>query len=186
MKLGTKLTVYLSLIIVLVLSGFGYFNILSRREILVKKMKVEVESTGRNLKVSLEKVEIQREREYVQELIDGIEEYEKTLGVIVYHPGKDLAFTSRSLDDETEPYLEMIKSSIKNDYPQEEFGVYKKTPIFAYAFPLKDKKGENIGGVSILQHTSFLGEDIRRAEWNILITILLLIGGIVTIVLIGT
>jgi signal transduction histidine kinase len=186
LKLGTKLTVFLSLIIVLVLSGYGYFHILSRRELLVKKMKVEVESTGRSIKVSLEKVMLEREREYVQDLIDGVEEYEKTLGVIVYHPGKDLVFTSRFLGDETEPYLEMIKNSIKNDYPQEEFGVYKKTPIFAYAFPLKDKKGENIGGVSILQHTSFLGEDIRRAEWNILITILLLIGGIVTIVLIGT
>jgi len=149
-------------------------------------MKVEVESTGRNLKVSLEKVQIQREHEYVQDLIDGIEEYEKTLGVIVYHPGKDLVFTSRSLGDGTEPYLEMIKNSIKDDTPQEEFGVYKKAPIFAYAFPLKDKKRKNIGGVSILQHTSFLGEDIRRAEWNILITILLLIGGIVAIVFIGT
>ena len=186
MKLGTKLTVYLSLIIFLVLSGYGYFNVLSRRELLVKKMKAEVESTSRNLKVSLEKVQIQREREYVQDLIDGIEEYEKTLGVIVYHPGKDLVFTSRSLGDGTEPYLEMIKNSIKNDSPQEEFGVYKKAPIFAYAFPLKDKKGKNIGGVSILQHTSFMEEDIKRAEWNILITVLILIGGMVAIVLMGT
>ena len=142
MKLGTKLTVYISLIIVLVLSGYGYFHIQSRRELLVKKMKGEVESTGRNLNVSLEKVQIPREGEYVQDLIDGIEEYEKTLGIIVYYPRKDLVFTSRSLGDETEPYLEMIKNSIKNDYPQEEFGVYKKTPIFAYAFPLKDKKGK--------------------------------------------
>ena len=56
MRLGTKLTFYLSLMIVLVLSVYGYFHILSRREILVKKMKVEVESTGRSLKVLLEKV----------------------------------------------------------------------------------------------------------------------------------
>jgi len=186
LKLGTKLTVYLSLIIVFVLSGYGYFGILSRREILVKKMKVEVESTGRNLKVSLEKVQIQREREYVQDLIDGVEEYEKTLGVIVYHQGKDLIFSSRSLGEETGPYLEMIKNSIKNDYPQEEIRVYKKAPIFAYAFPLKDRKGGNIGGVSILQHTSFMEKDIKRAEWNILITVLILIGGIVAIVLMGT
>ena len=75
MKLGTKLTVFLSLIIVLVLSGYGYFNILSLRELLVKKMKIEVESTGRSLKVSLEKVMLEREREYVQDLIDSVEEY---------------------------------------------------------------------------------------------------------------
>jgi len=186
LKLGTKLTLYLSLIIVLVLSGYGYFHILSRREILVKKMKVEVESTGRNLKVSFEKVQIQREREYVQDLIDGIEEYEKTLGVIVYHQGKDLVFNSRSLGEGIEPYLELVKRSIKEDFHQEEFRVYKKAPIFAYAFPLKDKKGNNIGGVSILQHTSFMEEDIKTAEWDILITVLILIGGIVAIVLLGT
>ena len=45
MKLGTKLTRYLSLIIILVLSGYGYFDILSRRDILINKMKtVEWES----------------------------------------------------------------------------------------------------------------------------------------------
>src|SRR3990170_907462 len=186
MRLGTKLTIYLSLIIVIALSGYGYYHIMSRRDLLIRKMKVEVRSIGRTLKVSLEKVSLTREMEYVQDLIDAVEEDEKTLGVIVYHQGKGLVFSSRSLGDGTEPYLEMIKNSIKDDYPQEEFGVYKKAPIFAYTFPLKDKKGRNIGGVSILQHTSFMKEDIRRAEWNILITILLLIGGIVTIVLIGT
>jgi signal transduction histidine kinase len=186
LKLGTKLTLYLSVIIVLVLSGYGYFNILSRRELLVKKMKSEVESTGRNLKVSIEKVRIEKEPEYVQDLIDGIEGYEKTLGVVVYHEGKDLVIRSRSLGEGTEPYLELVKRSMKADLPQEEFGVYKNTPIFAYAFPLKDRKGNPVGGFSILQYTSFMEEDIRTAEWNILITVLILIGGIVAIVLLGT
>ena len=186
MNLGTKLTVYLSLIIVLVLSGYGYFHILSRREILVEKMKAEVESTSRSLKISLEKVQIHREREYVQDLIDGIEEYEKTLGVIVYYQEKDLVFSSRSLGEGIEPYLELVKRSIKEDLPQEEFGVYKEAPIFAYAFPLKDKKGKDVSGVSILQHASFMEEDIKRAERNILITVLILIGGIIAIVLMGT
>jgi two-component system NtrC family sensor kinase len=186
LKLGTKLTVYLSLIILVVLSGYAYFHILSRRELLIKKMKVEVESTGRHLKVSLEKIQIQREREYVQDLIDGIEEYEKTLGVIFYHQGKNLVIRSRSLGEGVEPYLELVKRSMKADLTQQEFGAYKKAPIFAYAFPLKDKKGKNIGGISILQHTSFMEEDIKTAEWNILITILILIGGIVAIVLLGT
>ena len=55
MRLGTKLTLYLSLIIILVLSGYGYLDILSRRDILVRKTKAEVRSTGRTLRVSLEK-----------------------------------------------------------------------------------------------------------------------------------
>ena len=186
MRLGTKLTLYLSLIIIIVLSGYGYFLVMTRRDILIRKMKVEVRSIGRTLKVSLEKISLLREMEYVQDLIDAVEEYEKTLGVIVCHQGKDLVFRSRSLEDGIEPYLEMIKSSIKEDRPQEEFGVYKKILVFAYSFPLKDRRGKNIGGVSILQHTSFMEEDIKRAEWSIFITIFIVISGTVTFVLFGT
>jgi len=186
LRLGTKLTLYLSLIIIIVLSGYGYFHILSRRDVLIRKMKVEVRSIGQTLKVSLEKISLTREMEYVQDLIDAVEEYEKTLGVIVYHQGKDIAFRSSSLEGEVGPYLDLIKRSIRKDISQEEFGSYKKISIFIYTFPLKDRKGKNIGGVSILQHTSFMEEDIEKAEWSILITIFVLIGGTVALVLFGT
>jgi len=186
LKLGTKLTLYLSLIIIIVLSGYGYFHIITRRDILIRKMKVEVRSICRTLKVPLEKISLPREMEYVQELIDTVEEYEKTLGVIVYHQRRNLTFRSRSLGEEIEPYLVLIKKSIKEDLPQEEFRVYKKDPVFAYVFPLKDRNGKNIGGVAILQYTSFMEKDVSGAEWGIFITILILIGGTVAFVLFGT
>jgi len=186
LRLGTKLALYLSLIIMIVLSGYGYFHILTRRDILTRKMKVEVRSIGRTLKVPLEKISLPREMEYVQELIDTIEEYEKTLGVIVYHQGRNLTFRSRSLGEGIEPYLVLIKKSIKEDLPQEEFRVYKKDPVFAYVFPLEDRNGKNIGGVAVLQYTSFMQKDVSGAEWSIFITILILIGGTVGFVLFGT
>ena len=71
MKLGTKLTFFLSLIIILVLSGYGYLDIVTRREILVRKMKAEVRSTGLTLKASLEMVTPAGEKAYVQGLIDA-------------------------------------------------------------------------------------------------------------------
>jgi len=186
LRLGTKLALYLSLIIMIVLSGYGYFHILTRRDILTRKMKVEVRSIGRTLKVPLEKISLPREMEYIQELIDTIEEYEKTLGVIVYHQGRNLTFRSRSLGEGIEPYLVLIKKSIKEDLPQEEFRVYKKDPVFAYVFPLKDRNGKNVGGVAVLQYTSFMEKDVSGAEWSIFITILILIGGAVGFVLFGT
>jgi signal transduction histidine kinase len=149
-------------------------------------MKTEVRSTGRTLKVSLEKISLLREVEYVQDLIDAVEEYERTLGVIVYHKGKDLVFCSRSLEGEIGPYLELIKRSIQEDRPQEESRVYKKLPVFSYAFPLKDRGGKNIGGVAILQYTSFMEEDIKKSEWLIFITIFILVGGTVALVLFVT
>jgi signal transduction histidine kinase len=148
-------------------------------------MKVEVRSVGSTLKVALEKISLPREMEYVQDLIDAVEEYERTLGVIVYHQGRDLIFRSHSLA-ETQPYLGWIKRSIQEDLVLEEFGVCQKTPVFCYTFPLKDKKGKNIGGVSILQHTSFMEEDIRKAKWTIFYTILAVIGGTVGLVVFVT
>ena len=186
MRLGTKLTFYLSLIIIFVLSGYGYFRTLSRKDILIRKMKVEVRSIGRTLKVSLEKMSLLEKMEHVQDLIDAVDEYERTLGVIVYHQGKNLIFKSRSLDEGIEPFLELIKKSIKEDHPQEEFGVYKKFPVFLYNFPLTDGRGRNIAGVSIIQHTSFMEEDIEKAKWSIYVTIFVLIGGTVALILLGT
>jgi len=186
LRLGTKLTLYLALIIILVLSGYGYLDILSRRDILVRKMKAEVRSTGRTLEVSLEKISPREEREYVQGLIDAMSEYERTLGVIVYDQRENLTFRSHSLAEGAEPYLDLIRRSIGEDRPQEEVGVYKKVPIFSYTFPFKDKTGKNTGGVSILQNISFMEKEIQKAKQSIFVTIFVLIGGIVALVLLGT
>lgn len=185
MKLGTKLTLSFSLIILVVLSGYGTLHILSRRDILVRKMKVEVKSIGWTLKVALEKAVLQKEVTFIQELIDVVSEPEQTLGVVVYlQPLQDqeLVLHSHSLEADFDSLLRLIKNSIRENHPQEEFSVYKKTPIFSYAIPLKDKKGKTIGGVSILQRTSFVEDDIKKAEWSILITILIMIGGTLALV----
>ncbi len=186
MKLGTKLTIYLSLIIIVFLTGYGYLHISSRRDILIRKMKTEVRSTGRTLKVALEKISIPREMAYVQELIDAVEAYEKTLGVIVYHQGKNLIFRSRSIGEEIDPYLALIKRSIQESLPSEGFETYGKTSVFCFTFPLRDERGKIIGGVSILEHTSFMEREIENAQWNIVSIILVLVGGTVALFLFAT
>ncbi len=186
MKLGTKLTFYLSLIIILVLSGYGYLDVLSRRDILVRKTKAEVRSTGRTLGAALEKASLPREKGYVQGLVNAVSEYERTLGVIVYYEEENLTFRSNSLKDGLEPYVGSIKRSMRDNVPQEEFGTYNNVPVFSYAFALKDQNGEPIGGVLILQRTSYMESDIEKAKWNILVAIFVLIGGTVALVLAGT
>ena len=185
MRLATKLTIYLSLIIIIGSSGYGYFHVLSRRATLTRMMKVEVMAIGQTLKVSLEELSDLKESSYVQSMIDAVDEYEKTLGVIVYNQEKNLLLRSRSLGGGIEPYLELIKSSIQGNQSQEDLGTYKKIPVFSYIFPIK-RDGQTIGGGAILQDISFLEEDIRKAEWNIVFTILTLIGGTVTLVLLVT
>jgi len=147
---------------------------------------VEVKSIGWTIKVALGKAVLQKDVTFIQELIDAVSEPEQTLGALVYLQDKELLLHSNSLEGDFDPLLALIKKSAQEDLPQEEFGVYKKVPIFSYTFPLKDNKGKTIGGVSILQQTSFLEDDIKRAEWGIFITILILIGGTVTLILFST
>ncbi len=159
---------------------------MSRRDILVRKMKVEVRSIGQTLKVLLEKVSIPREIDYVQDVIDHLEEDEKILGILVYHKEKDILFRSRSLEEPMAPYLELIKKSIEENRAQEEFQIYKNFSVFSYSFPLQDRRGMNMGGVSILQQTSTMEEEIRNAKWSIVIIIFVLVGGTVILVLFVT
>jgi signal transduction histidine kinase len=188
LRLGTKLTLYLSLIIVLVLSGYGYLDILSRRDVLIRKMKSEVRSMERTLGLSLDNVSLPGGKAYVQGLINAVSEHERALGIIIYYTyteGHHIV-RSRSLEDSIEPYLHLTKKAIQEDRPQEEFGFYKKFPIFSYASALKDRRQRNIGGVCILQNISFMEEEIARAKRSILISIFVLIAGTMALVLLGT
>ena len=153
---------------------------------LIRKMKLDVMSAGRTMKVSLERIPLLREKEYFQQMIDAVEEYEQTLGIVVYHQEKDIVLRSHSLEEGIEPYLELIKKSIQEDRPQEEFGVYKNVPVFSYAFPIKDKNGKNIGGITILHHTSFVEEEIKKTEWRIFITLFVLVGVTLVVLLFVT
>jgi signal transduction histidine kinase len=182
LKLSTRLTISLSLLIIFILGGYGYFHIQSRRDVLFRKMQTEVLSAGRTLKVALEKISIPREVEYVQGLIDAVEAYEKTLGVMVYHKEKDIVFRSASVKHETEPYLNLIRRSIEEDSSLEGFSTYKSASVFFFSFPLKDAAGKNVGGASILQHTSFMEQEIKDAKWMIFLIVLILMGGTVGVV----
>ncbi len=186
MRFGTRFTLYLSLIIIPVLCGYGYVDILSRRDILMRKMKAEVRSTGMTLKLSLEKVSPLEEKVYIQGLIDAVSQHERALGVVVYYQEGNLIFRSHSLGKGIEPYLNLIQRSMQENRPEDEFGAYGKVPELSYAFPLQDGSGKQIGGVAILQPTSYVEKEIEKARWNIFLTMIVLIGAMVVLVLWGT
>jgi two-component system NtrC family sensor kinase len=187
LRLGTKLTLYLSLIIILTLFGYGYVDTLSRRDVLIRKMKAEVRSTGRTLGVSLEETSLPGGRAHIQRIIDAVAEYERTVGVVAYYSRGDALLRSDSLEkDSLQPYVDVIKKAIQEDAPQEIFTSYKKLPIFLYAFALKDGHGRTFGGLCILQNISFMEEEIAGAKWNILLGVLVLVAATMALVLFAT
>jgi signal transduction histidine kinase len=186
LTLGKKLTLNLSLIIIFVLTGYGYFHIQSRREVLTRLMQGEAKSIGEILRVSLEKISFPSEMAYVQEILDAVSEPRRTLGAIFFYYEKQLIFHSQSIAGDLQEFLKPIQEAIREKQPQEAYGQYQKKPVFSYAFPLKDKRGKILGGVSIIQHASFLEEEIRQAKWMIFFVISLLIGGTLMLVFSAT
>lgn len=186
MKLGSRLTIYISLIIMAVFIGYGYFHIVSRRDMYIRKMKIEVRSIGKTLKIALEKIPIEREWTFVQDLIDAVEEDKKTLGVIVYHQKNDVVFCSKSLKERADDFLKILKIPWPKGESQESFATYKDVPVFIYSFPLKSKGDQVIGGVAIVQHTSFMQDEIREAKKNIFWAIVILVGSLVWLILMVT
>ena len=185
MRLGTKLTLYLSLIIVLVLSGYGYIDILSRREILIGRMKTQVRSTTQTLKVSLETIQLPEELAYVQSLIDAVSK-PGNLGVIVYYQRENLTFHTISLDRNIEPFVNLIKRSDREDHSREGFDTYNGVPFFSCTLPFRDRTGKHIGTVSILQDTSLMEKEVEKSKWSMLVAISVLICGTVGLILLGT
>jgi two-component system NtrC family sensor kinase len=186
LKLGTKLTLFPVLVIIPVLSVYGYLDAISRRDMLLRKMKGEVRSMGRTLNVALGKVSLPAESGYVQGLIDAVSEHERTLGVMIYFREEDLVLRTYSLQGDAKPYFDLIRRAMEMNGPQEEFGTYHGVPVFSYAFPLGGKEGKSRGGMVILQKTHFLGEEVKSAKEKIFFTILALIGGTVVLILWGT
>ena len=183
MTLGKKLTLNLSLIIVAVLLGYGYFHIQSRREVLTRLMQAEAKSIGEILRVSLEKISFPQEMAFVQEILDAVSEPQRTLGAVFFDGERHLVFRSQSIEGDVQSFLQTIQTAVEENRPQEVYGQHRDKPVFCYAFPIRDKKGNPLGGISIVQLTSFMEGEIRHAQWTIFIIILLLVGGTLILVL---
>ncbi len=138
------------------------------------------------MRVSLEKISFPREMAYVQEILDAVSEPQRTLGAIFIHGDKELVIRSQSIEGEVPELLETVRRAIRENQFQEAFGQYQGKPVFSYAFPLRDKNGKMLGGVVIIQHASFLEEELRQAQWMIFLTISILIGGTLGLILLTT
>lgn len=175
MRLGTKFTLTISIVVGLVIGLYGYQTIVTRRNILLSRMKREVRAIARTARIYIEEVRDSEGRN-TQALVNGIGEFEKTFGVFVELNGKALQSDSlKELPDSFEKNLEFSRQVIGRGGVVERFSRYGKIPVFVYFEPLRGSGGEIIGSLGIIQHTSFLEEDIWATRLAIVATMVVLI-----------
>jgi two-component system NtrC family sensor kinase len=175
MRLGLKFTLTTSIMVSVVLASYGYHTVSKRRNIFLSRMKREARAIARTAKINIEEASYRKGSD-IQALVNGIGEFEKTLGVFVILDGK--TFQSESLNElpnSFEKNMELGKQVAARGEAVERFSRYGKTPIFAYFEPLTGRQGEIVGVLGIIQHTSFVEEDILETRLAVMVTTVVLI-----------
>lgn len=175
MRLGIKFTLTTSIVVGIVIGSYGYQTITTRRNILLSRMKREVRAISRTARIYIEEVTYRKGRD-IKSLVNGIGEFEKTLGVFVELNGKALQSEFlKELPYSFEKNLKLSKQVINRGEVVERFSRYGKIPVFVYFEPLRGSGGEIIGSMGIIQHTLFLEEDIWATRSAVVVTMVVLI-----------
>jgi two-component system NtrC family sensor kinase len=183
MRLGLKFTLTTSILVSIVLATYGYQTVSKRRNILLSRMKREARAIARTAKINIVDAPYRKGSD-IQALVNGIGEFEKTLGVFVQLDGK--TYQSESLEELSHSFeknKELGKQVAVRGEAVERLGRYGKTPIFAHFEPLRGAQGERIGVLGIIQNTSFVEEDIRETRAAVIVATAVLITLITTSIL---
>lgn len=176
MRLGIKFTLTTSIVVGAVLALYGYQTIATRRNILLSRMKREVRAIARTARIYIQEAPSWEDRD-LNSLVNGIGEFEKTLGVFVQMNAKALQSESlKELPYSLERNLELSKQAIAEGEIVERFCRYGKIPVFVYFQPLRGSGGKIIGSMGIIQHMSFLQKDIWATKLAVAVTMVVLIG----------
>jgi signal transduction histidine kinase len=186
MKLGIKLSLTISVVVGVVIASYGYWTVMNRRHILTSRLKREVRAIARTARIYVEQLPHLKAQD-IEVLVNGIGEFEKTLGVFIDVDG--IAYQSTTLDELPDSFDRnrlLGKKVIEHHEVIEDFDRYGKTPVYVYFEPLTGSRGQVRGSLGIIQHTLFLEEDIWATQLSVLLTIVLLIALIIGSVLVLT
>jgi len=175
MRLGLKFSLTTSLVVAIVLASYGYHTVSTRRKILLSRMEREARAIARTAKIHIEQTPYHKKGN-IRTLVDGIAEFEKTLGVFVSLDGR--AFQSKSLmhlPHSLEKNKELGKQVTTGADVIERFDRYGEIPVFVHFEPLRGREGEIAGVLGIVQHTSFVETDIWATQLAVILTTAVLI-----------
>jgi len=186
MKLGIKLSLTTSVVVALVIASHGYWTIMNRRHILTSRLKREVRAIARTARIYVEELPHLQTQD-IEVLVNGIGEFEKTLGVFIDIDG--IAYQSETLNQLHDSFARnrsLGKKVIERNAIIEDFDRYGEIPVYIYFEPLTGPEGHAKGSMGIIQHTVFLEEDIWATRLSVVLTIALLIGLISGSILLST
>ncbi|MCI0656714.1 MAG: ATP-binding protein [Acidobacteria bacterium] len=177
MKIGTKLTLLLTLPLIALMIGFGYLSQRASRERLRAEMLREGRGIALTARVALEDYLRDRQIDDIRELAEKMSGYERVAGMRIFRPDGSLSMQSQSLEAYPFVQVEDLKRALEKAAPRETRQMLGNEPVVSFLFPLRGPAGEILGAAQIYQLESYVGEEFRATR-NILaaLTLVMILG----------
>jgi len=166
------------IIISVVFTIFGIFQVRFEEEKLIDDLKRKAKSVAESIELSVKHVLLSSDLKSANYLVEKFETRERLQGCVIYDKeGQVLAITKRFTEwkEKDKPYL---KEALTNKNPRGELEKFKDYSVYSYVLPISDDEGNILGLVEIIHDTSYvftrLTELWRRISISLIILVVLI------------
>jgi signal transduction histidine kinase len=173
MRLGTKISLWLTIALVLTLSVYALNTLGQRRYSLVQQMRDETLSVGTALAIPLE--EYLRDGEYgrLQNLLDASEQVGEVYGLYLADNAGAVRLQTHGAQSIVDAGL--VRDSLNHDRNEDEFVALGELPVYLLYLPLHVSETEPAGVLVVARSLGTLQTELEQLQSSILTTVVVLL-----------
>jgi trehalose-6-phosphate synthase/HAMP domain-containing protein len=163
------------IIISVVFTIFGVFQVRFEEEKLIDDLKRKSKSVAESMELSVKHVLLSADLNNANYLVEKFETRERLQGCVIYDKeGQVLSITKRFAEwkEKDKPYL---KEALTNKNPRGELETFKEYPVYSYVLPILDDKGDILGLVEVIHDMSYVFARLTELWSRISISLITLV-----------
>ena len=163
------------IIISVVFTIFGVFQVRFEEEKLIDDLKRKTKSIAESMELSVKHVLISGDLRNANYLVEKFETRERLQGCVIYDKeGQVLSITKRFAEwkEKDKPYL---KEALTNKNPRGELEKFKDYSVYSYVLPIPDDEGNILGLVEVIHDTSYVFTRLTELWRRISISLITLV-----------
>jgi len=163
------------IIISLVFTIFGVFQVRFEEEKLIDDLKRKAKSVAESMELSVKHVLLAGDLRNANYLVEKFETRERLQGCVIYDKeGQVVSITKRFAEwkEKDKPYL---KEALTNKNPRGELEKFKDYSVYSYVLPIADDEGNILGLVEVIHDTSYVFTRLTELWRRISISLITLV-----------
>jgi trehalose 6-phosphate synthase len=163
------------IIVAIVFTLFGIFQVSFTEERLMDDLRRKAKSVDESLELSARHIFINNDLKSASRLVESFQKRERLQGCVLYDKeGQIIAITERISDwkDKDKPY---IKDVLTTKNPRGALEKFREYSVYSYILPVADDENNVLGLVEVIYDTSYLFTMLAELWKRISITLIILI-----------